>query len=481
MLACGLTAASLGLLLSCGERRSAVPPATSDHGSNVLLVSIDTLRADRLNAYGYERRETSPHLDALAREGILFENFITAAPWTTPAHLSLLTSLHPSTHGMTQPFFQMYDGLFGEREFFKLPEERVTMAEVLEDAGLRTVAFTAGGPLDPKLGFGQGFEEYRTSMYKLYEPNMAEMLGWLESHRNERFFLFWHHFEVHAPYLQTDFVSDVPLDRIWPGGPEMQTTRQKDFLQQNGLFTRDVCDALYTSGVLSADRWLGRLVSVLRDTGLYDNTMIVVTSDHGEELAERQPDDFYDVHGHTLFEEMVRVPLIIRLPHGHAAGARVRQVARTIDVMPTVLDFLGIEPERNEMQGRSLVPHWAAPGETPAQVAYIEALARRYEKKGLRTARYKYVLSLPESAVERHGRGFLPNRSLRPQLFDLEADPEESTNLLTGKPDRATKARAASFDRALRNHVAANQGEADPARLDESTVERLRSLGYLDP
>jgi len=496
-----LACAAAGLLaaLSCDTGRGSEDRAKAPGGPNVVLVSIDTLRADRVNSYGYEARRTSPRLDALAREGILFENHITAAPWTTPAHLSLLTSLDPSTHGMTQAFFEMYDGLFGGREFFKLPERRVTLAEALRGAGLRTAAFTGGGPLDPSLGFGQGFEEYHTSMFKLRERNVAEMLDWLGAHRDERFFLFWHHFEVHAPYLHTDFLSDVlppakaarlraatqkltraHAEDVWPGVVEVQTSAQWTLLDEQKALTRDVCEALYTGGVLAADRWLGRLLDRLRELGLYEHTLIVVTSDHGDEMAERKAKNFYDVHGHSLYEEIVHVPLVIRLPEGRAAGTRVSGVSRTIDVMPTVLDVLGVPPANDEMQGRSLGPDWTGPGDAPERVAFTEALAKPFEKKSLRTARYKYILNVHENMVKRHGRSFLPDRPLRPQLFDLETDPGERTNLLVPRPDEGTKARADSLDQALRQHVAGDRGEAEPTRLDESTMERLRALGYLE-
>jgi arylsulfatase A-like enzyme len=493
-----LAIAALGSPLSC--RRGERPPDRGRPGENVnvVLVSIDTLRADRLNSYGYERRKTSPNLDALAREGILFENFITAAPWTTPAHLSMLTSLHPSAHGVIEPFSPMYRKLLRGGNFLSLAERTVTLAETLKAEGFRTAAFTAGGPLDPKLGFGQGFEEYTTSMYKLQEQNMGEMFAWLQGNRAGRFFLFWHHFEVHAPYLNADFVGDVlPPDvakwvqaemralarvssgRFRAGDAGHQRSRQEALLRQQGLFTRDVCDALYTSGVLSADRWLGRLLEVLRDAGLYEKTMIIVTSDHGEQMGERRRGQFYNIHGHRVFEEMIRIPLVIRLPNQAGAGTRVRQVTRTIDIMPTVLDFLGIDPANDEMQGTSLVPYWATPAEAPEQIAYTEALATGHEKKSLRTSRYKYILNVPRDLVREFGRAHLPDRALRPQLFDLETDPGERVNLLWREPDPGVRAMAAEFDRKLRDHVARNQGRPETTQLDDDTLEQLRALGYL--
>ena len=177
---------------------------------SVLLISVDTLRADRLNCYGFKRHITSPNIDSLARDGILFENCITASPWTIPAHMSMLTSLHPSTHGMTIPFHELFKDLYHiSYDLSKLPESRTTLAEVLKTNGFTTAAFTGGGTLEPVIGFGQGFDLYDTSMVKLGDHNMSAMYDWIKQNWNRQFFLFWHHFEVHAPYLHGDFLSGV--------------------------------------------------------------------------------------------------------------------------------------------------------------------------------------------------------------------------------------------------------------------------------
>jgi hypothetical protein len=150
------------------ERPAGSAPDPSRERYNVVLVSIDTLRADRLGCYGYNRRPTSPVIDSLAEESVLFENYIASAPWTTPSHLSLFTSLYPSSHGVMTSFTEMWDGLeFGGTSYHKLPGSRVTLAEALAEKGFATAAFTGGGPMDPAIGFDQGFEVYDTSMFKL--------------------------------------------------------------------------------------------------------------------------------------------------------------------------------------------------------------------------------------------------------------------------------------------------------------------------
>jgi arylsulfatase A-like enzyme len=374
----------------------------------------------------------------------------------------------------------------------------VTLAEVLRDNGFATAAFTAGGPLDPKIGFDQGFDIYDTSMFKLYDSNFGRMLEWIKANSGRRFFLFWHHFEVHAPYLNTDFIgdvlpaskaalirsemkkiSDVPLKSIWPTGAANLRKMQQQMLRYHNAYNRDVCEAMYVSGVLSADRWLGRLLAYLREQGLYDSTLIVVTSDHGEEFSDRNPAIFYNTHGHILYEEMVRVPLVLKLPGGSAGGTRISGVTRMIDLMPTVLGLLGLSPEIDEMQGDALYPGRVDLGPHPDRVAFTEILARKHEQKSLRTDRYKYIVAIDEGAVARQGREFLPDIPLRPELYDLLNDPGEKRNLLVTPHPEEIDELASAFYLQMRQYLDDNRGEAEPVTLDEETIEKLKGLGYI--
>lgn len=465
----------------------------------IILVSVDTLRADRLGCYGYAARPSSPHIDALAGDGVLFENFITSSPWTTPSHLSMLTSLQPVSHGLTASFGELWSSLNQNRDFFRLPEARVTLADALSQKGFATAAFTAGGPVAGKIGFDQGFDEYHATMYKLNEKNVGEMLAWIESNSDRPFFLFWHTFEAHAPYLHTDFVGDVldteqaarvragtekiaakKMTTVWPSGAMARAKNQIDQLIELKLFNRDVCEALYVGGVLSVDRWMERLTGFLRDKGLYDRTLILFTGDHGDEFADHSPTQFYNIHGHILYEEMVRVPLIVKLPGQRYAGARVPQVTRMIDLMPTVLDLASVRPEPDEMQGSSLRPYWTDASEAPGRTAITEACARVDEKKSVRTDRYKYIVTLDAMTVTEHGRAYLPESPPRPELYDLAEDPGEKRNLLDGPHDERVAAIAAAFYRQLQAYIDENAGHAEPVELDEETYEKIKALGYVD-
>ncbi|UCF34239.1 MAG: sulfatase, partial [Phycisphaerales bacterium] len=446
--AMAIAGAACLLLCPIGCKRPPPEPPANDY--NVVFISFDTLRADRLNCYGYQDRRVSPNIDALAAEGILFENHITSSPWTTPAHLSMLTSLYPSAHGVLRSFSEIKDDLTTGATVQGLPSVRTTLAEVLKDRGFQTAAFTGGGTMDPKIGFAQGFEHYDISMFKLNTMNTEAMFRWIREHADERFFLFWHCFEVHGPYVNTDFLKEVlpaekatrvseelkklarPLRWHTPTMEEHQA-KHLDFrrlLNREEAYTREVCEALYAGGVRSADRWLGALIARLRRLGLYDRTLIIFTSDHGEEFAERREDYFYNRHGHTLYEEMVKVPLIIKLPDQAHAGSRIATQVRIIDLMPTVLDVLGIRLRKSEMQGLSLRPLWEEPAKQEDRLAVSEALSQLDEKKSVRTDRYKYIVTSDEYTVRRHGRKYLPEEPHEKELYDLRRDPSERVNLL---------------------------------------------------
>jgi arylsulfatase A-like enzyme len=476
-------------LAACEREPAQVRDRPPREGYNVLLISADTVRADRLNCYGYQDHEVSPNLDALARDGILFENHIAASPWTTPSHVSLITSQHPSTHGITQSFVEVMDGL-GRNTFNRLPDARLTLAEVFRENGYETAAFTGGITLDPKIGFDQGFSTYGTSMYKLNDENMGELFGWLAAHAADNWFLFWHTFEAHAPYLHADFLPEEyaairedydELAKTLAGGQAHVNNKAivSQFLRRRHAYNRAVCEALYAGGIGATDRWVGRLVAQLRRLGLYDRTMIVFTSDHGEEFADHNPSMFYDRHGHTAFEEMIRIPLIIKLPHQQHAGTRIPWVSRAIDVMPTVLEHLSMKPARDEMQGDSLRPMWEEPSADDRRIAFSEAAAFRYEVKSARTQQYKYVILIGPRAVEEHGRSHIPETGTARMLFDLERDPGEQENLLGAGPHAPAAALAADLDALLRAVLSTQQAETDEVVLDEETIRRLKALGYI--
>lgn len=459
------------------------------------MISVDTLRADRLNSYGYTRRQTSAAIDALARDAVLFERHQTASPWTTPSHLSLLTSLSPTRHGVTDNLATLMTGLSAGKGYQRLPDATLTLAEALAAGGWTTAAFTGGVSMDPRLGFGQGFASYENNMGKVNQRNVGELLAWIEGHRDRPFFLFWHTFEVHAPYLRGTFLEEVleptEAERLRRDLETLarrpdQTAPQEAWtvLTEHGAGIAAVTGALYDGGVRWMDDALGRVVAALKAGGLYDRMLIVFTSDHGEELGDRRwpgkryPQwGIYNTHGHTLYEEMTWVPLLIKLPASEASGRRIGSVTRAIDVMPTVLDILGVRVEA-PLEGVSLRPLWTGNGKTGSRAALVEACARQAEKKAIRDDRYKYIVSMDADTVARYGRHYLPDPPGETELFDLLRDPGERHNLLVA-PDTLVRGRAEVMDQALRRMLT-TRGQAetlDPSQID---MEGLRALGYIE-
>ncbi|HKX45255.1 MAG TPA: sulfatase, partial [Planctomycetota bacterium] len=315
--ACVVLAGLAALWLGCSEQTT--PPRA------IVVISLDTLRADHLGCYGYAR-PTSPNIDALAAEGVLFERAISQASSTLPAHRALFQSREASLAGGAEP----------------------TLAELLGRAGFRTVAFTGGGNVSAAFGFGRGFERYVEDPRGFAHAFDAVEL-WLREHAGERFFLFLHSYDVHAPYdppppfdsvFYPDYAGPLTgretralLRSLAPRGEHASSApaRRLDEEDERKLV------ALYDGGILYADQFVGRLVLLLRELGIDDETALVLLSDHGEEFWEHGS----VLHSHSLYQELVHVPLIFSLPGGRAAGARVAETVRLIDVAPTLLELLG--------------------------------------------------------------------------------------------------------------------------------------------
>ena len=373
----------------------------------------------------------------------------------------------------------------------RLPDRITTLAEALALGGWATAAFTGGATLDPRIGFDQGFGTYDTSMVKLDRARVDRVLAWIDA-QEEPFFLFWHTFEVHAPYVAADFLGDVlPHDRARALGERLEGLPEKDgwkqvrqakrVMRRHEAYTPEVTRALYDGGVRSFDRWLGELVDFLRDRDLDERTILVVTSDHGEQLGDDgRPapygDGFYNVHGHTLFEEMTRVPLIIRLP-GQREGRRLSTVTASIDVLPTLLDLLGL-PIPPEVQGRSLRPLWEDPDAWEPGAALSESLSESNEIKGLRDDRYKLLVRLDAETVRESGRSYLPPGAPA-SLFDLARDPGERVDLLAPPADEGAEERAREMTAELRRRLTV-VGHAEEGELSPEALEGLRALGYVE-
>lgn len=390
-------------------------------------MTLDTTRADRLGCYGYSAAGT-PNLDALAARGVRFAQAQSTAPITLPAHASMFTGLYPPVHGVR------YNGTF------RVADERRTLAELLKDAGYATGAVPAAFPVAADTGLAQGFDSYqdlfsgpdRATLPDTAQRPAADVSrrgeAWLREHARDRFFLWLHFYDPHDPYE-----PPAPWDERFRGRP-------------------------YDGEIAYVDNELGRVLRALTELGALDDTLIVVAGDHGEGLGDhREP-----THKNLVYQSTMRVPLIVK-PPGRSKPRVVEEPVSLVDLLPTVLDYAGL-PVPPEAQGASL--RGAIGGGAPARrPLYFESLAGALSfgwapLHGLRRGPYKFI------------------EAPAPELYDLVADPGETSNL------HETHAEvAADLRQELRQTSEAWEKDAGTesaaAPMDAETRDRLASLGYL--
>lgn len=408
---------------------------------NVILISLDTLRADHVGAAGYERN-TTPNIDRLATEGALFLNNYSQAPNTAPSHTSVLASLYPSVHGVYK-HGQVLD-----------PEVQ-TLPEVFKDAGYRTAAFTQLNGETYKQGFDRNhFLESPPKTGKgLKDTEVIQ--AWISENPDQQFFLFVHSYDVHLPY--SPLPKYINLFSAGYDGPLPFWIQRQDINRINhgqlDLTARDyqyIVD-LYDAELFRADEILGTLFDHVRDTGIWDDTLILVFSDHGEEFGEH---GLYGMHTYSLYNELLRTPLILRGP-GVPKGKKVTLPTRNIDIAPTLLYLAGLQPPESFM-GENLRPVWKGQEKKPRQV-----VAERRVDRVLIRDNYKYFSD---------GR-----------LFDLHHDPTEQNDLAATHSEIAQEMRE-GLDGWIRSFVAHQKevASSDDILLTGEERQRLRALGYLD-
>jgi arylsulfatase A-like enzyme/Tfp pilus assembly protein PilF len=409
-------AVAVALFCSC---RSARPPAPKR--LNIVLVTIDTLRADRLGCYGYTQVET-PNLDRLAREGVLFENASAPAPLTGPSHASMMTGVYPTVHKVRNT------------GGFVLSPEQATLARVLQEQGWDTAAFIGSSVLKRRFGLNQGFAVYDDEMPSGGGSAEAEperragevvdrAVKWLDAQSGRPFLLWAHLYDPHIPY-------DPPSP-----------------------FREKFADRPYDGEIAYTDQQVGRLLDAVAQKAKPEDTLIVVLSDHGESLSEHGE----YTHGVFLYDSTLRIAFLMA---GGAVpkGMRVKQQARTIDLLPTMLELAAGKTPLG-VQGTSLVPSFAG-NEAATTYSYAETLFPKLnmgwaELRSMRTNRWKYI------------------RAPKPELYDLAQDPSEKTNVISAHP-----AEAQDLEGRL-NEVAGGAEKVAPAAMDPRTLQQLKSLGYL--
>src|SRR6266404_3275004 len=394
---------------------------------NVVLITIDTLRADHLGCYGYQKIKT-PNIDGLAANGTRFTRAFTAVPVTLPSHTAMLTGTYPMLSGMHD---------FSAN---KLSPQQPTLATVLKQSGYATGAVVGSAVLDSRFGLNHGFDFYydHFDFSRLEEANLDEMerpgnvvadvaLDWLAKNSQKKFFLWMHLYDPHFPYHPPE-----PYSREYAAQP-------------------------YDGEIAFADEQVGRLLRFLKEKGIYQNTVIVLCGDHGESLGEHGE----KTHGFFIYNATMHVPLIIHLP-GKSATQTVSDPVSLVDLMPTVLAATGLDIP-SQVQGRSLVPALRGEKIDQDRTLYGETFLPRLhfnwsELRGAENAKYHFI------------------DAPRPELYDLAKDPGELRNLFPEKKAVAEEMRAKLAG--LIREYSAGKELAEKTGLDPALMERLKSLGY---
>jgi len=454
---------------------------------NVLVITIDTLRADHLGCYGYAK-PTSPRLDAFAGDAVLFEQVLCQAPETLPSHTSIFTGMYPRTHKAIS-------------HESKVDKKLTTLAEVLAGRGWTTGAIISSHVLDPKYGLDQGFESYRLVHYMVpdrqrqemnrreEDPTTNEALSWLGDNKQNRFFLWIHWFHPHRPYDPPPrYRETFAGNYTGPAAEDQNDWAMKMWREQVDLAEADLAymRGLYDGEVAFTDTQVGRVLDALDSFGLAKNTIVVVTSDHGEILYEHE---CYFGHDIALYDECTMVPLILRIPGLKDVRHRVRGLVQSIDIFPTILEAAGIECP-GEVEGKSLLP--LARGTADASVECGLSETFPFPEK-----------CPPRHAVRTEAAKLIwreePSGEITKEYYDLVADAHESHNLWpvgaltrpgTGAEAGAGAATgtgapgpdAARLDDILSNWLkpAGLHPAPIPSAAESGRLKILKSLGYVD-
>ena len=414
---------------------------------------------------------TNPNIDSLAAESAMFANVYSSSPWTLSSHVSILTALYSVNH-------QVY------QDNEKMDPDLVTLAEMLRVNDYYCSAFTGGGFVSSVFGFADGFDSYyeRTDellLDKAAELNFRDVARWIDSNKNKNYFLFIHTYQPHDPYAcpapyKTMFLSE---NSKWShinlnghlGGKNSIFKELPEDERQNiiDLYDAEIC---YTD-----EKLIGPLVQKLKDMALYDQTMIIFTSDHGEE--------FYDHggwgHGHSLYDESLKVPLLIKFPESKFMGSKVENIVSLVDVVPTILDEMGINSSRYELDGKSLIP--ILEGKDKKDRTFLSDVGENIlnmhlpQKIATNEGKTKLILNKTIRSENKGFFRFLPPSTKAVELFDLSSDPFEYSNIVDKKSSLANSI----LDRIEEIYKRAKRKKTGQAILDEELKKQLRALGYI--
>jgi arylsulfatase A-like enzyme len=428
--------------------------ARESHAPNVVVILADTLRADHLGHQGYPR-DTSPRLDALARESVVFTRHTAHASRTGPSVATVMTGLHQRSHGVVNPLTHFdAKGTLGA--------DQTTLAEILSQNGYTCAGFTANTNVGERFGFAQGFSHYELLRWKNAAEINRAALAWLDGWSEATpLCLYVHYVDPHSPYEAPARIAKEFVDPAYRGRFD-GNHRQLDKAVAGAIDANEAdiaqLRALYDAEIRYLDEELAVLLDALERKGMLEDAIVVFLSDHGEEIHDHGS----MLHGYTLYEEQLRIPLLIRAPG--LAPRTIDRLSRQIDVLPTLLELLEIEPPPH-LQGESLVP-WmrGQSGSGASPPVFAEASLRAVKTVQLRSyteGDWKLIQTLvPETRL---------------QLFHLKDDPGETLDRSKDEPERA--ARMLRSMNALRESLPVGRGET--VQLTDEEAAELRALGYL--
>ncbi len=477
LIACVLLASSL-LTLSVGCRSQAETPAEPAR-PNIIFIMEDTLRADRLGAYGNPNGLT-PMIDSLATEGVLFERVIAPGPWTLPSVGSLFTGFYPTVHKAMNARNDRGGGPHSPSTVTKLSPDFVTLAEKLQENGYATAAACGNWFIVPRHGFGQGFDSFDSrftgNSVRGYQINRSAV-NWLKARDpNKPFFLYLHYMDAHGPYYAEPKYMEPALStleqmpnktRLGRGSvilPRIDKQYQRDPRHRQLAAYGEYWTLTYDMGVRQADEYLLELRNSLKELGVWDDALIIFVSDHGEGLGEHRfgGKPFWE-HGYALTQTQVHVPLIFRWPGHLEPGRRIREVVGLIDLMPTLLEMLSIEPPPG-IQAESFYGLLRG-GEWRPRPLLSEKMKQMPQIKSLVSGPWKLMGDIEQNQWA---------------LYNYEQDPLERQNVSAQYAAKFHEMLEYLRDLDEMNVELAKNVDAQDTGLTPRDIQRLRSLGYID-
>lgn len=428
------------------------------HQFNVILINLTSARADHLKTYGY-KRNTAPNIDKLAKEALVFEQAIAQSHWTLPSNVSILTSKYVNRHGVY------------ERNQ-KVSDKELTLPEILKMYDYKTAAFVGGLDLVATYGLSQGFDYYfddtKDKPMGSFKDIIPKAIKWLRENKDNKFFLFIQGYDVHPPFNKPKLYEDIYdsdynglIDELSLGYQLLKNIRNNNLLLDGKtvrLTEKDINHiiAYYDGGITYADNFIGKLLKEINKLALSDRTIIIITSEHGEELSDHGSFDRFGQN--NLYDEVIRVPLIIKNPNIDLKGERITSQVQLIDIMPTILDFLGI-PINKESQGLSLVPLMQKKDvkDNFNQYAYSEANPHKW---AIRTKEWKLIYDKEEY-----------------ELYSLRDDKAEINNLARQRPELVYELIQKLLEW-RRNTRTERSPDDTRLELSEEMKRKLREAGY---